>query len=52
MGLQLACIYLVFAAVLVRPLAARLRLAHATCARCGRSFERRALGEPVCRCDR
>ena len=52
MSLQLAFIYLVFAAVLVRPLAARLRLAHATCARCGRSFERRALGEPVCHCDR
>lgn len=52
MGLQLACVYLVFAATLVRPLAARLRLAQAMCARCGRAFERRALGEPVCHCDR
>jgi hypothetical protein len=35
----------------VRTLLVSARKLPATCARCGLRFERRALGEPVCRCD-
>jgi hypothetical protein len=52
MGFGLTCVYLALAAVLVRALALKLRLGFPTCARCGLTFERRALGEPVCHCER
>jgi hypothetical protein len=35
---------------LMRALLVRARLLPPTCARCGLTFERRALGERVCRC--
>jgi len=37
-------------ATLMRALLVRANVLPATCARCGRVFERRALGEQVCRC--
>jgi hypothetical protein len=37
-------------ATLMRALFVKADLLPATCARCGLRFERRALGEPVCRC--
>ena len=40
----------VFWATLMRALFVKADLLPATCARCGLRFERRALGEPVCRC--
>jgi hypothetical protein len=43
-------LFLVVWAVLLKALAAAADPARATCARCGRPFERRRLGEPVCRC--
>ena len=52
MGFGLTCVYLALALVLVRALALKLRLGSPTCARCGQTFERRALGEPVCHCER
>jgi hypothetical protein len=52
MGFGLTSVYLVLAAVLVRALALKLRIGSPTCARCGRMPERRALGEPVCHCER
>jgi hypothetical protein len=39
-----------FWASLVRALFVKAELLPATCARCGLRFERRALGDPVCRC--
>jgi hypothetical protein len=44
--------YLVFWAVLIRALFVKANIALPTCRRCGRLFERRALGEPVCSCGR
>jgi hypothetical protein len=44
--------YLVLWAVLVRALFVKANIAPRTCRRCGRLFERRALGEPVCSCPR
>jgi hypothetical protein len=40
-----------FWAALMRALFVKAELLPATCARCGLRFERRALGDPVCRCD-
>jgi hypothetical protein len=39
-----------FWASLMRALFVKAQLLPATCARCGLRFERRGLGEPVCRC--
>jgi hypothetical protein len=39
-----------FWATLMRALFVKADLLPATCARCGLRFERRALGDPVCRC--
>ena len=39
-----------FWATLMRALFVKADLLPATCARCGRRFERQSLGEPVCRC--
>jgi hypothetical protein len=43
-------VYAVLWAVLFRALLVRAKLAPPTCGRCGRTYERRALGEPVCSC--
>jgi hypothetical protein len=40
-----------FWATLMRALFVKADLLPATCARCGLRFERRAMGERVCRCD-
>jgi hypothetical protein len=40
-----------FWATLMRALFVKANLLPATCGRCGLHFERRSLGEPVCRCD-
>jgi hypothetical protein len=37
-------------ATLMRALLVKARVLPPTCARCGRLFERRALGQPVCTC--
>ena len=37
-------------ATLMRALLVKARVLPATCGRCGRLFERRALGQPVCSC--
>ena len=44
--------YLVLWAVLMRALFVKANIAPRTCGRCGRNFERRELGEPVCSCGR
>jgi hypothetical protein len=43
-------IYAMLWIVLFRALLVRARVLPPTCGRCGRRFERRALGEPVCSC--
>jgi hypothetical protein len=43
-------LFLVVWAVLMRAMAAASDPARRACARCGRPFERKRLGEPVCRC--
>jgi hypothetical protein len=42
--------YFVLWAALLRALLVKGNIAPQSCGRCGRLFERRALGEPVCRC--
>jgi hypothetical protein len=42
--------YFVLWAVLLRALLTKAQVAPRSCGRCGRLFERRSLGEPVCRC--
>jgi hypothetical protein len=42
--------YVALWATLMRALLVKARVLPATCARCGLQFERRALGETVCRC--
>ena len=44
--------YLVLWAVLIRALFVKAKIAPPTCGRCGRLFERRQLGDPVCSCCR
>jgi hypothetical protein len=44
--------YLAFWATLMRALFVRAQLLPPTCARCGRQFERRALGDRICTCRR
>jgi hypothetical protein len=39
-----------FWATLMRALFVKAQILPATCARCGLRLERRAMGEPVCRC--
>jgi hypothetical protein len=48
---QWIIVYALLWATLMRALLVRARVLPPTCARCGLPFERRALGEPVCRCD-
>lgn len=42
----------VFALTLMRGLLVAAKVLPPSCGRCGVQFERRALGEPVCRCER
>ena len=42
--------YVLLWATLMRALLVKAQLLPPTCARCGRLFERRALGQPVCTC--
>ena len=42
--------YVFLWATLMRALLVRARVLPPTCARCGLQFERRALGDRVCRC--
>jgi hypothetical protein len=50
MHAPLAIALVLFWASLMRALLVKADLLPATCARCGRRFERHSLGEPVCRC--
>jgi hypothetical protein len=50
MSAQLIPAYFVLGAVLFRALLVRANVIPPSCGRCGRTFERRELGEPVCRC--
>lgn len=43
-------LYVLLWATLMRALLVKARVLPATCARCGLTFERRALGERVCNC--
>jgi hypothetical protein len=43
--------YVLLWATLMRALLVKARVLPPTCARCGLPFERKALGERVCRCD-
>ncbi|MBA3245716.1 MAG: hypothetical protein H0T61_11165 [Actinobacteria bacterium] len=52
MTTQLLIAYGVLWATLMKPLLERAQLIPASCARCGKRFERRELGEPICRCAR
>ena len=47
---QIVVLYLFLWATLMRALLVKARVLPPTCARCGRLFERRALGQPVCSC--
>jgi len=47
----LLVVYVLFWATLMRALLVKAQLLPPTCARCGLRYERRALGERVCRCD-
>lgn len=49
-SLQFVLGYFVLWAALLRALLIKAQVAPKSCGRCGRLFERRALGEPVCRC--
>ena len=35
---------------LLKPLLVRAQMIQASCARCGKPYERRELGQPVCNC--
>jgi hypothetical protein len=48
----LAVPYLVLWFAMMRALLVRAEILPPTCNRCGRPFERRELGEPVCSCAR
>jgi hypothetical protein len=50
MHLPLVLALVVFWAALMRALFVKAELLPATCARCGLRYERRGLGDPVCRC--
>jgi hypothetical protein len=44
--------YFVLWATLMRALLVKANIVPPSCGRCGRKFERRELGEPVCSCHR
>ena len=50
MTVQLVVAYAVLWITLIKALFARARLIPTECPRCGRLFERRELGEQICRC--
>jgi hypothetical protein len=50
MELTIILMEFVFAATLMRGLLVAAKVLPPLCARCGRQLERRAMGEPVCRC--
>jgi hypothetical protein len=50
MTAQLLVLYAVLWATLMKALLVRYEIIPASCSRCGQVFERRSLGEPVCRC--
>lgn len=52
MTAQLIVGYAALWATLVKALLARARVIPGQCARCGFAFERRALGQRICACDR
>jgi len=47
---QLVVLYLFLWATLMRALLVKASVLPATCARCGLTYERRALGQSVCHC--
>jgi hypothetical protein len=51
MTTQLVVAYAVLWVILLKALLARARVIPAECARCGLLFERRELGQAVCRCN-
>jgi hypothetical protein len=52
MTAQLVVGYAVLWVVLLKTLLSRARVIASECARCGLLFERQALGQPICSCDR
>ena len=50
MDLNLLLVEVIFAVTLMRGLLVAAKIVPPLCARCGRQFERRELGEQVCRC--
>ncbi len=52
MTLTLFILYLALVATLMRAVLVKARVASARCAQCGLPFERKELGESVCRCGR
>jgi hypothetical protein len=52
MELTILLLEFVFAATLMRGLLVAAKVLPPSCGRCGWPLERRALGEPVCRCSR
>jgi len=47
---SLVLLELIFAVTLMRGLLVAAKVLPPSCGRCGHRFERRELGEPVCRC--
>jgi len=47
---SLVLLELIFAVTLMRGLLVAAKVLPPSCGRCGQRFERRELGEPVCRC--
>ena len=52
MDLTLVLLEVAFALTLMRSLLVAAKVLPPSCGRCGVQLERRALGEPVCRCER
>jgi hypothetical protein len=48
----LAVPYIVLWAAMMRALLVRAEILPATCARCGRRYERSSMGESICACER
>ena len=42
--------YAFLSVTLLKPLLVRAQVIHASCARCGKPYERRELGQPICNC--
>ncbi len=50
MSLTLFIVYVALAATLMRAVLVKAQVASPSCAHCGLPFERKELGESVCRC--